>query len=152
MRALLFLLLVANASLANTILESVLEQTASVYDKGEGNNFIESIMLPTSLVGEQFSTIPMREVGADYDSLFVVVKECIMLTKSAYTFYPHLTAAMQKEFSEELTRVLLLQKGLRFYQLDGEHVVDEGALETSACAMGVREGEMMLIMQSGTMD
>lgn len=147
------ILLLGSASLLAdvSLLEKSLTLAESLYGLGNDNNQIDSEMVKHVTLSERYPNSVISKLSSSTkESLSSLLRECVFMEEGAYGM--HLSKAMQDQIATQMADYLMTFSNLQFYRISGKHIPGSGYLDTPACAMGVRDGEMTLVMQGGLMD
>lgn len=122
-------------------------QAKKYYKNGSDNNFVSSALTNQTEFESKFNSIQIRDVNA----LETVIRQCVFMRHGAYG--EHMSAKQQDFITDAFMKdIRKNKKGHRFFQVDGERLLDESVF-SAPCGLAIKdEQNNVMVLQSLSFD
>jgi hypothetical protein len=127
-----------------------LESASVLYAQGEDKNYIEVEVVIQDNLSQAYPNAEITNITQHDESLLNALKDCVFVREGAYG--EHINALQQEEFAQKMLQVFSRFSSLSFYKISGNPVINVFPLNTSTCAVAVRQDDLMVVFQGGPSD
>lgn len=147
-----FNIILAFSSLAfnDTIFADALEAASLLYEQGEDKNYIEVEVVIHDEISQAYPNAAITNITGDDESLVNALKECIFVREGAYG--EHISMTQQEEFAQKMLAVFSRFGSLSFYKISRNPVINIFPVDTTTCALAVRQDDLTVVFQGGPTD